>query len=112
MVRRHISPYPKGDVRYVQSPDEQVEGSKAVTLDDIRKFYSRFYGASNSEFVVRASSMLPKSISLRPTCSATGRARLLTSVSSLPTERLKQSTGTSKRPIRRMPCSSRRTGSR
>jgi zinc protease len=51
-MRRHIAPYPRGDVRYVGTPDEQIEDLKKVTLDDIRKFYADFYGASDSEFVV------------------------------------------------------------
>jgi zinc protease len=51
-IQRHITPYPRGDVRYVGTPDEQIEDLKKVTLEDIRKFYTDFYGASNSEFVV------------------------------------------------------------
>ena len=51
-MQRHIAPYPRGDVRHVGTPDEQIEDLKKVTLDDIRKFYADFYGASNSEFVV------------------------------------------------------------
>jgi zinc protease len=51
-IQRHISPYPRGDVRYIGTPDEQIEDLRKVTLDDIRNFYTQFYGASNSEFVV------------------------------------------------------------
>ena len=49
--RRHISPYPRGDVRYVSTPEEQIEDLKKVTLDDVKKFYAQFYGASVGEFV-------------------------------------------------------------
>jgi zinc protease len=51
-IQRHIAPYPRGDVRYTGTADEQIEDLKKVTLDDIRKFYADFYGASNSEFIV------------------------------------------------------------
>jgi zinc protease len=50
--QRHINPYPRGDVRYVATPDEQIEDLKKVTLDDVRKFYAQFYGASVGEFAV------------------------------------------------------------
>ncbi|HKP87099.1 MAG TPA: pitrilysin family protein [Blastocatellia bacterium] len=49
---RHLSPYPKGDVRYVSTPEEDIEEVKAVTLDEAKKFYSDFYGASNGEVAV------------------------------------------------------------
>jgi zinc protease len=48
--QRHTSPYPRGDIRYVSTPDEQIEDLKKVTLDDVRKFYAQFYGASVGEF--------------------------------------------------------------
>lgn len=50
--RRHQSPYKRGDVRYVGTPEEMMEDVKKPTLDDARKFYTQFYGASNGEFVV------------------------------------------------------------
>lgn len=49
---RRLNPYPRGDVRYVSNADEQIEDLKQVTLDDVRKFYDRFYGASEGEFAV------------------------------------------------------------
>lgn len=51
-IRRHDSPYPKGDVRYVETPEESVEAIKSTTLDDVQRFYSDFYGASNGELAV------------------------------------------------------------
>ena len=52
-LSRHLSSnYPRGDVRYVSTPDEQVEDLKKVTLAQIREFHQQFYGASNAEFVV------------------------------------------------------------
>lgn len=49
---RHMNPYPKGDVRYVSTPDEDIAEVKAATLEDVKKFYSDFYGASAGELAV------------------------------------------------------------
>jgi zinc protease len=49
---RHLSPFPRGDVRYVATVDEQAAELKAVTLDDLKKFYADFYGASRAELAV------------------------------------------------------------
>lgn len=50
---RHLSArYPRGDVHYVPTSDEQIEDLKKVKLDDVRKFYTQFYGASVGEFAV------------------------------------------------------------
>ena len=51
-LSHHLAPYPKGDPRYVPTIDEQIEELKKVTLDDARKFYEQYYGASNAELVV------------------------------------------------------------
>jgi zinc protease len=51
-LSRHISPYAKGDPRYVATFDEDIENFKAVTLADVKKFYADFYGASNAELAV------------------------------------------------------------
>jgi zinc protease len=52
LSRHFASNYPRGDVRYAPTPDEQIEDLKKVALEDVRKFYAQFYGASNAEFVV------------------------------------------------------------
>ncbi|MFY9611769.1 MAG: pitrilysin family protein [Blastocatellia bacterium] len=49
---RHLNPYPKGDVRYANTPDEDMAEIKSATLDDIKKFYSDFYGGSNGEMAI------------------------------------------------------------
>jgi zinc protease len=49
---RHMSPYPKGHVNYVKTTDEEIADLKAVTLDDVKKFYSDFYGADHGELAV------------------------------------------------------------
>ncbi len=49
---RYISPYPPGDPRASMTDAERLEALKKVTLDDAKKFYADFYGASNAEVVV------------------------------------------------------------
>ena len=52
-LNRHLfAAYPKGDPRYVATVDENIDNLKAVTLADVKKFYSDFYGASNAELAV------------------------------------------------------------
>ncbi|HEY5610037.1 MAG TPA: insulinase family protein [Thermoanaerobaculia bacterium] len=50
--QRHTNPYPKGDVRYTATLDEDIEDLKAAKLDDVKKFYQSFYGASNAQLVI------------------------------------------------------------
>jgi zinc protease len=49
---RAINPYPKGNIHYVGTLDEQIENLNAVTLDDVKKFYAQFYGVSRGELAV------------------------------------------------------------
>jgi zinc protease len=49
---RHMSPYPKGHINYVKTVDEEIADLKTVTLDDVKKFYSDFYGADHGELAV------------------------------------------------------------
>ena len=51
-LEKRLNPYPRGDVRYASSPEETIEDLQKVTLDDVRKFYQQFYGASDGEFAV------------------------------------------------------------
>lgn len=44
---RAISPYPKEDVRYTETFDEQVAALNATKLDDLKAFHKQFYGAQN-----------------------------------------------------------------
>nr|WP_229247951.1 pitrilysin family protein [Dyadobacter sandarakinus] len=46
--RRIVTPYPKSDVRYVGTFDEDVASIKATTIDQIRQFHKDFYGANNA----------------------------------------------------------------
>jgi zinc protease len=52
LLNRHLSPYPPGDPRAVLTPDESIAELKKVTLDDAKRFYADFYGASNAELAV------------------------------------------------------------
>jgi zinc protease len=47
--QRHMNPYPKGDVRYLPTLDEEVAAVHELTLESIRKFYDDFYGGSKME---------------------------------------------------------------
>jgi zinc protease len=49
---RHLSPYPKGDVRYIMTTDEDIADLTAVTLDEAKQFYRDFYGASDAQLSV------------------------------------------------------------
>jgi len=44
--------YPRGDVRYSPTFDEEIADLNKVTLDDVRQFYQQFYGVSEGEFTV------------------------------------------------------------
>ncbi len=49
---RRLNAYAKGDVRYVETIDESIAALRKVTVEDVRKFHSEFYGAANGELVV------------------------------------------------------------
>ncbi len=51
-MMRHMSPYPKGDVRYRPTPEEQIANIKAVKLDDLKAFHKQFYGASSGQISI------------------------------------------------------------
>jgi zinc protease len=49
-LSRHGQPWPKGHPNYVPTIEEEIEELNAVTLDDVRSFYQRMYGASSGTF--------------------------------------------------------------
>ena len=51
-LQKRMNPYPRGDVRYVSTPEEQIEDLKKVTLEEVHRFHDQFYGASAGELVV------------------------------------------------------------
>jgi zinc protease len=46
VLNRHLTPFQKNDVRYVMTPQEEIEALKTVKIADVRQFYKDFYGAS------------------------------------------------------------------
>ena len=49
---RHLNPYPKGDPRYVSTPDEEIADLKNLQLQDVKDFHKNFYGATNATMAV------------------------------------------------------------
>ena len=48
--RRHLNPYPKGDIRYVETIDESIASVKAVTREQVVQFHRNFFGAQPAQF--------------------------------------------------------------
>ena len=48
-LRRRMTPYPPIDIRYVPTPDEQIERIRAAKLADVQGLYRGLVGASYSE---------------------------------------------------------------
>jgi zinc protease len=44
------NPYPRGDVRHARSFDEQLQDLNALSLEQVRAFHARFYGARFAQF--------------------------------------------------------------
>lgn len=51
-LRRALNPYPKGHVLYIPTLDEQIEGVKALTVQQVAAFHADFYGASAGEVTI------------------------------------------------------------
>jgi zinc protease len=49
-VARVGNPYPRGDVRHERTFDEMVADVNAVTIEKVREFHGRFYGARRAQF--------------------------------------------------------------
>ncbi|WP_165226714.1 M16 family metallopeptidase [Aquisphaera insulae] len=62
-LQRLLASYPKDDVRYVPTLDEEVQRLKAVTVDQVRDVYKSFLGSSHGELTIvgdfDASEVLP-----------------------------------------------------
>ncbi len=48
-LQRHLNPWPAGDPRHVETPDESIAAVRAAKLDAVRLFHSEFYGAAAAE---------------------------------------------------------------
>lgn len=51
-INSHFNVYPKGHPLYQGTIEEEIADVKAVTLEDVKKFYKDFYGASHGEMTV------------------------------------------------------------
>ena len=51
-LTRHLNPYPADHWNYAATLDERALRLKALTLEDVRRCYGDFFGASNSELAV------------------------------------------------------------
>jgi zinc protease len=49
---QHFNIYPKGDPRYSPSLQERLDGIRAVTVDQVRAHYRRFYAANRAQFAI------------------------------------------------------------
>jgi zinc protease len=49
-LQRHLTPWTKGDVLYSPTREEQIVELRKVTIDDLKKFHDRFYGANFGVF--------------------------------------------------------------
>lgn len=49
---RIMNPYPKGDVRYVMTFEEEIEAVNNLTLDEVKDFYKNFYGTTDATMAV------------------------------------------------------------
>jgi zinc protease len=51
-VRRTVSPYPKGDVRYIPTLEEEVERYSSLSLEKIKALYTQFLGSQAGEVAI------------------------------------------------------------
>jgi zinc protease len=52
LVQKKIAPYPKGHPMYPESVEESITSTKAVTVDEVKSFYTDFVGASYGDIAV------------------------------------------------------------
>jgi zinc protease len=50
--RRTMNQYPKGDIRYVMTLDEEADAVKNLKLEDVKAFYNKFYGTTDATIAV------------------------------------------------------------
>jgi zinc protease len=51
-MSRHMNPYPKTDIRYTPTLEEDIAETKAIKLADVKAFYKEFYGGSNATVAI------------------------------------------------------------
>ena len=58
-LRRHNNTFPRGDVRAVRTPEEEVEDINKSTLADAKQFYKDFFGGSSDAVMTVVGDMDP-----------------------------------------------------
>jgi zinc protease len=51
-LSRYDNPYPKSDIRYTPSFDEEMDITKGMTLADVKAFHDDFYGADHAQLAL------------------------------------------------------------
>src|SRR5262249_47443548 len=51
-LNRHLSSYPAGDPRAIQTFDESIADLNKLKPEDLKKFHADFYGTNNAELAV------------------------------------------------------------
>jgi zinc protease len=51
-MSRHMNPYPKTDIRYTPTLEEEMAETKALKLAEVKAFYKEFYGGSNATVAI------------------------------------------------------------
>jgi zinc protease len=51
-LQRHLNPFPDDDVRYATTLPERIDRINALTLQQIKLFYQRFYGGEHGELAI------------------------------------------------------------
>ncbi|POZ63148.1 M16 family metallopeptidase [Chromobacterium alticapitis] len=51
-LARRLNDYPTGDVRRPPSPDEELAALRAITLEQLKNFHRRFYGADHASLAL------------------------------------------------------------
>jgi zinc protease len=51
VLKRKLAPYPREDVRYVPTTEEEIERVKALTVEQVRDLYAEQLGGAHGEFV-------------------------------------------------------------
>jgi zinc protease len=51
-LAEHFNTYPRGDVRYESTIDEDLADTKAATLEQVKAFHRDFYGAAPAELAI------------------------------------------------------------
>lgn len=51
-LARYDNPYPKGDVRYASTVEEDLAAIKALRISDLKSFHAAFYGADHAQLAL------------------------------------------------------------